>query len=335
MEELAEKKEKPKLWGVSSLGKKLGRILPAVVLGGILVVGVFSYYLLPPLDFPTGKMITIKNGELLSQVAVLFENEHFVRSRTALKLCTVFAGSDKGIIAGEYLFKEPVNVCTVGARITRGIFGIPVIKVTVPEGSSNKGIEDIMAKSLPRFNSKFFEERARLDEGYLFPETYFFPLGATAEDVEIKMRAQFEKKIEILKPAIAVSGHSLREIIIMASLLEKEAKTDKDRAFVSGILWKRIKIGMPLQVDAPFYYLLRKTSNELTQTDLSIKSGYNTYKNKGLPIGPIGNPGLEAISDAIYPKDSPYLYYLSDKGGVVHYAKNFEEHKTNKIKYLK
>ena len=127
------------------------------------------------------------------------------------------------------------------------------------------------------------------------------------------MRANFEKKILTLKPDIALSGKTEKEIIIMASLIEGEAKGDADREIISGILWRRITIGMPLQVDVAL----------------------TTYKTKGLPNSPINNPGLEALKAAIYPKSSSYLYYLHDKKGVIHYAKSFNEHQKNVLKYLK
>ena len=111
--------------------------------------------------------------------------------------------------------------------------------------------------------------------------------------------------------------------------------TDKDHKIISGILWKRIGMNMPLQVDAPFLYILGKTSAELTLADLKKDSPYNTYVNRGLPIGPIGNPGFSALRAAVFPASSPYLYYLSDNEGIMHYAKTFEEHKANKEKYLR
>lgn len=131
------------------------------------------------------------------------------------------------------------------------------------------------------------------------------------------------------------TGSTSPEIIIMASLLEKEAKTEQDRKIISGILWKRLDVGMPLQVDASLNYINGKTSAEMTQKDLNQDSPYNTYKYKGLPLTPICNPGLDAISVALNPISSPYWYYLSDKNGIIHFAKTFEEHKENKFKYLR
>ena len=149
------------------------------------------------------------------------------------------------------------------------------------------------------------------------------------------MVANFNKKIESWSGAIETSKHSLRDIIIMASILEREAATSEDMALVSGVLWNRISKGMPLQVDATFMYLLGRKSSELTTADLKIKSAYNTYTNKGLPAGPIGNPGITAIRAAIHPTATSNMYYLSDKDGVMHYAKTFNEHIANKAKYLR
>lgn len=126
------------------------------------------------------------------------------------------------------------------------------------------------------------------------------------------MNNNFEKKITPLLGEIASSGRNEKDIIVMASIIERESKGDIDRGVISGILWKRISINMPLQVD----------------------SAMETYKVKGLPKSPIGNPGLEAIKATIHPQSSPYLYYLHDKNGNIHYAKTFTEHIKNKLKYL-
>ena len=121
----------------------------------------------------------------------------------------------------------------------------------------------------------------------------------------------------------------------MASIIEGEAVTPEDRRIVSGILWTRMKNGMRLGVDAPFAYIMGKGSLELTQTDLATTSPYNTYRVAGLPPTPINNPGIDAIAAALAPSSTPYLYYLSDKEGSMHYARTFAEHKLNKEKYLR
>ena len=148
------------------------------------------------------------------------------------------------------------------------------------------------------------------------------------------MRSNFLRKIVSIQQSIFDFKHSEKDIIIMASILEDEATSTEARRIVSGILWKRLALGMPLQVDSTFLYINGKNTYDLTLDDLKIDSPYNTYLYKGLPPGPIGNPGLEAITDAVNPTASKYLYFLSSRDGTVYYAKTFEKHQTNREKYL-
>jgi UPF0755 protein len=145
----------------------------------------------------------------------------------------------------------------------------------------------------------------------------------------------FEKQILSVDFDKSLTSKKLDEIITMASIIEGEAVKDEDRRLITDILWRRIEIGMPLQVDTTFMYINGKSSSELTKADLKINSPYNTYVNKGLPPGPISNPGIEAINAVIFPTANKYLYYLSDKNGDMHYAETFAEHIRNKEKYLK
>lgn len=311
------------------------KALISITLAVVLILSAVSGSLMPPPDFQKDKVITIKNGATLVEVSTLLKNENIIRSQSFFEICSKLVGGEKPVLAGQYLFKEPLSTCRVALRISRGISGIPAIRVTIPEGMTNKDVATILEKNIPNFNTAVFLEHARLREGFLFPDTYFFLESMTIQDIEQKMTKNFDKKISPFIDAINASGHTMRDIVIMASILEKEATTEVDKAIVSGILWKRISIGMPLQVDASFLYLFGKKSSEVTVEDKQVKSTYNTYLNKGLPLGPIGNPGIVAISAAIYPTPSPYLYYLSDNDGVMHYAETFEEHKANKQRYLR
>lgn len=189
----------------------------------------------------------------------------------------------------------------------------PVAVVTIPEGFNLNQIADTASSKLANFNKINFLLETKGLEGYLFPDTYFFLRNANEKDVIKSMNDNFERKIIPLTPEIISSGKTEKEIVEMASIIEREAKGDADRGIISGILWKRIKIGIPLQVD----------------------SVPDTYKTKGLPENPIGNPGQKAIEVAINPQSSPYLYYLHDKDGNVHYATTFAEHLKNIQKYLR
>lgn len=322
---------------LTSIGieERKAKILLLFAIAVTLISSAISFLMMPPFGVHQDKIITIEKGDSLVEVSSLLKDGNIIRSRGLFELCIKIIGGEKPVVAGQYLFKEPISVCEVAFRISRNISGIPARKVTLPEGISNREMAVILAKNLPKFDAAFFLEHARPLEGYLFPDTYFFSENATAQGAESMMNATFMKKIESWKGEIESSKHSQKEIIIMASILEKEATTEEDKALVSGILWKRIARNLPLQVDAPFLYILNKKVTELTPEDFKIKSPYNTYRNKGLPAGPIGNPGIVAIRTAIHPVESPYLYYLSDADGVIHYAKTFEEHKSNIKKYLK
>lgn len=318
--------------GIEGKGPKVLLVLVILV---VLFSAFISFQLMPPFGFPHDKMITVKRGATLAEVSELLNKENLIRSPYFFEFCSKIVGGVKPIAAGQYLFKEPISGCRMAFRIANSISGIPAIKVTIPEGMSNKELVAVLEKNIPNFNTASFIDHARPQEGFLFPDTYFFPENVTAQGVETLMRANFDKKIEPLKEDIEKSDHSIRDIVIMASILEKEATTEEDKAIVSGVLWNRISKGMPLQVDATFMYLLGKKSSDLTVSDLKMKSTYNTYVNKGLPAGPIGNPGIAAIRAAIHPTASAYVYYLSDDKGVMHYAKTFSEHVANKAKYLR
>ncbi len=183
-------------------------------------------------------------------------------------------------------------------------FPLIQVRVTIPEGYTNKDIASRFNR-FKNFDKDIFLRITQGNEGYLFPDTYFLTGQETEGDIIAKMEDNFKKKV----------GEVKQEIVIMASLLEKEAKTSEDKKIISGILWKRLDAGMLLQVDASL--------------------DYDTYSYKGLPLAPICNPGLASIQAALNPQDSPYWYYLSDGNGNIHYAKTFEEHKINKEKYLR
>jgi UPF0755 protein len=170
----------------------------------------------------------------------------------------------------------------------------------------------------------------------LFPDTYFIFPGERADTVHKMLRENFDQQIldEDVVAAIEESGKTLEELLVMASILEKEASRMQDRRTIAGILWERIDRGMPLQVDAVFPYIIGKNTFELTLEDLKVDSPYNTYANKGLPPGPIGNPGLNSILAAATPIASEYLFFLSDYSGDFHFSRTYEQHLNYKRQYL-
>ncbi|HXK35266.1 MAG TPA: endolytic transglycosylase MltG [Candidatus Paceibacterota bacterium] len=304
---------------------------------GLAVFGVFMAYFFffaPPFKFPSGKIIAVVEGMPLRQISKVMKEERIIRSRFLFEMFVIMLGGEKGVLASNYLFEKPINSFHVAWRLIRWQHNLAPIKVVFPEGMTTREMAAVLSAKIQDFDEKKFLAIAEPKEGFLFPDTYLFFLDAAPDVIVGQLAANFQNKIKQVEEKIAESSHTLNEIITMASIIEKESLNGDERQIVSGILWKRISLGMPLQVDATFLYINGKASAELTKDDLNIDSPYNTYRNKGLPPGPINNPGLDAIVAALYPKDSPYLYYLHDKKGKVHYAKTFNEHVANKRKYL-
>jgi len=299
----------------------------------LLFVIVISFSIAPT-DFPSGKIVSVKKDMTVSEVATLLDQEGIVRSTLFYKAYVVLLHDGKGVKMGDYLFDRPQSALRIAYRTAYGIQGLEKIKITVREGMTASSISQLLAKNIKGFDAKGFLDLVKKEEGYLFPETYYFNPNVTPFEVAHDMKSVFDNKIATIKKEIDAFNKPLSDIIKMASIVEKEANNDEDRHIIAGILWKRIKEGMPLQVDPPFYYFLNKTSLQLTLADLKKESPYNLYLNKGLPPTPIANPGLDAILATVTPTDSPYYFYLSDKQGNMHYAKTHDGHLANKEKYL-
>jgi len=280
----------------------------------IAAVFILSYHFLisPPKNFPINSIIPIEDGSFLYDISKNLKDEGIIRSEFALQFFAVLFGGDRHIVAGDYFFDSPISVWNVAYRISLGRHHQQALKVTIPEGTGVKRMADLLSETLINFDKVDFLAKAKPQEGYLFPDTYFFYLTTTDDEVLKALRGNFDVHVEPLKPEIEKSGHTLSEIIIMASLVEEESGGPDDKAQISGILWKRIEKGIRLQVDA----------------------WPETYDKAGLPEAPISNPGLEAIKASIHPAETAYLFYLHDKNGKIHYAKTFEEHKLNIVKYL-
>ena len=173
-------------------------------------------------------------------------------------------------------------------------------------------------------------------EGYLYPDTYFVAAESYSDERFIgRLISTLENKLSQEDwQAIEDSGRTFNEIMIMASIVEREERNNSQLATVAGILWKRFDEGIGLGADATVLYALGRTSGGLTYQDLQVESPYNTRKYRGLPPTPIANPGINSIKASIYPEKTAYYYYLHDPTGKIHYGRTLEEHNRNKAKYL-
>lgn len=309
--------------------------------GVTVLAGLFVWLLLwlvfirPPATFPVKSFFTVEKGTGLSALSAQLESAHLIRSAGFFKLSAYISGNQGNVLSGEYFVKAPASSLQMLSRIATGAFGIEYKEVTIPEGSSVKQAAEIIKKAISDFDAKHFVDIAASFEGYLFPDTYRFLPKTTPEEVVAIMQKNFDTKTAVLQQEIAKFGKPLSDVVKMASIVEEEGRTTITRRTIAGILWRRISLGMPLQVDSSFLYINGKNTYTLTTADLAIESPYNSYLHKGLPPTPITNPGLDSLSATIAPISTPYLYFLTDKKGVMHYARTFDEHLSNKAQYLK
>lgn len=269
------------------------------------------------------KVFLIKRGQGAEEISNNLEEQGLIRYASFFRAYALINDQANELIAGQYELSPSMNLAEILEKIVSGDRIKKII--TIIEGWDLKDIEEylkgegiIITKSL-----------APGLEGYLFPDTYeIYPEDRIKEIIEM-MLFNFDKKV---RSEYQVGLNS--EKMIMASIIEKEVPTLKDKRIVSGILWKRLEVGMPLQVDATVNYITGKKTTEILQEELEIDSPYNTYKYKGLPPGPICNPGLESILAAMDPEESEYWFYLSTPEGETIFSKTLKEHNIAKAKYL-
>lgn len=306
----------------------------------------------------SNEIITIETGTSTADILETLKNKKLLNSTLAAKIY-LFRHKDLKLLAGEYefapntptrqlikdlstgkslsnevsiLFREGLTIKEMQAELTRNRYLID---------NSFLELAQTQVKDLPESIKKIpivkdLPQNADL-EGYLFPDTYRLYKNFTAEDLVVKMLTNFDAKLTPeLRAEITKSKYSLKEIITMASLLEKEVRTEKEMKIVSGLFWNRIEVGQALQSCASLAYILGVNKAQYSYEDTQIKSSYNTYQHPGLTPTPIGNPGLRAIQAALYPTETNYNYFLSrpDTGETV-FSETLEQHNEAKAKYLK
>ena len=303
-----------------------------LVLAAFLLFGFLLASTPPPL--PHEQIVEITQGMSAPQIAQKLSDKHIIAHPFFLRLALRVLKGSGDVQAGAYRFDTPQDLVVVTYRLLRGAYGLPPTRITFIEGVTVREAAAQVAAALPGVSIADVMKEALPYEGYLFPDTYFFTPSATAASITAMMRSNFNTKIAPFIDDISASNHSLSDIVIVASLVEKEARTSANRRIVAGILWNRLALGMPLQVDAVFGYIFNRDTYSPSAADLQVDSPYNTYKHTGLPPTPIDNPGVDALDAAIHPTKTNYLYYLTGKDDQMHYATTYAGHQFNQRKYL-
>lgn len=317
----------------------------ALVLGSLLLWN----RQLQPVDKLKKELATfvVDKGESVSEITSRLKQQNLIRNEPSFKVWLVCSGIAKKIKAGSYYLSSSMTAKEIAVALTKGANDR---WVTIIEGLRFEQIGELLIRKGFAINPKEWEGKIKKEglEGRLFPDTYLFPKGATSDEILKIIEKNFQKKVQIgLKDEFSQTDLKFEEVLILASIVERETKKDKDRAIVAGILLKRLENKWPLQVDASVQYAVasQKCSllispcdwwpNKLSKQDLQIRSPYNTYLYLGLPPGPICSSGISSIKATLKPVSSPYWYYLSDSDGLIHYARTNEEQQQNIQKYLK
>lgn len=298
-------------------------VIPSIIIFILAVIsGSFLYY---QLKVPVGRssqdrFFEVEEGESTLAIADHLAEKDFIRSPWFFALYARWVKIN--LLPGLYYLRSNMSLLEIIDRISKG--NVQEYKITIPEGWTIKQIAEYLDSRKIVGKDDFISATNGL-EGYLFPDTYRIAVKSTSQDIIEKMRKNFAQRTEGLKID--------RETIILASIVEKEAKTSEDRKIIAGIYQKRLELGMFLESCPTVLYAMGVQKDRLSIEDTKFDSPYNTYLHKGLPPGPICNPGLESIKAVLEPTESDYLYFLSDKDGNLHYAKTAEGHAANKEKY--
>lgn len=285
----------------------------------------------------------IKKGETVDSIGKRLHEKGLIRSVPVFKFMVMKDEIATKIQAGSFSLSQNMDVSEIAKALTSGRQDI---WVTILEGWRREeiadGIERTFIENGATFDQSIFLKATQGKEGKLFPDTYLFPLETSEETVASIIENTLNQKITAkMKADYENQGKNENQILTMASLIEREAKTSQSRKIVSGILWKRIENEWPLQVDATLQYA--KGYDQIEKNwwksplgaDKEINSPYNTYKNQGLPPAPICSPSLDSIMAAIYPTPSENWFYITDNQGEMHYAQSLEEHNQNVETYLR
>lgn len=298
------------------------------------------------------KRFVIGPGQSSEEISENLQQQGLIKSSLYFNVYAWQTGLDSRLQAGEYDIPQNLNIREIMRILTRAR-ARNQYKITIIEGWNIRDIAKYLEKRNIFSQEKFLEKvRKKQDwwdvyslvrekpkeadlEGYLFPDTYLVFEDASLDDIIEKMLSTLEKKITPeMRAQSEKNAMTFHEALTLASIIEKEVSGSNDRKIVSGIFHKRLKLGIGLQADSTVNYVTGKNALRSTRDDILIDNPYNTYKYRGLPPGPIANPGLDAISAALNPEESPYLYFLTTPQGEVIYSKTFDEHISAKKKYL-
>lgn len=306
-------------------------------------LAIWIAWLTAPVGGGKPAVVEVPPGADAAQVAALLHHHGLIRSPLAFRLWVRWQGVEGRIQVGEYRFSPREGVGSIVRRLAAG--DVVRYPLTFPEGLSARDVARRLADRGLADEHQFLQEVRRADrhwipemagnatgsvEGYLFPDTYQFSRGLPPEKIVAAMVARFRQATAPLWSLPRPLDLTPHEVVTLASLVEREARWDSERARIAGVLYNRLRRGMPLQVDATVLYALGQHKERVLYRDLEVDSPYNTYRRAGLPPGPIANPGLASLRAALQPEAHDYLYYVARSDGSHVFTRTLSEHERAK-----
>lgn len=282
----------------------------------------------------------IPKGQAISIIGSRLEESGLIKNAFVFRLIVSFTNLAPAIQAGSFDIAPNLTTYEVAKQLTTGTQDT---WITILEGWRTEEIAESLAQQdLDSFDQEEFLELAKDSEGMLFPDTYLVPREMSTENIHSMLVNTFERKIvQGLSEEISESNRDFEDVLIMASLVEREARSYEQMRQVAGILWNRIDLGMALQVDATLQYVAGYNTQEQTwwapptAAQKQLESSFNTYLHPGLPPQPIANPGFDAIKATLLPLESDDLFYIHANDGSIYTAETLEQHNANINKYLR
>lgn len=332
-------------------------LLVVVLLAGVGVTYVAAGMLFQPVSRDMGSggaafVFEIQPNQTLRGVSRRLVAEGLAKNALAVELYGRYEGLETRLQAGRYLVSPTMSPAEILRKIASGDAVFNEITITIPEGWSLNDIE-LHFERLGLFTKERFQRAAVMQptygdfqilshleddtilDGYLFPDTYRIFEDSTPESIVRRMLTNFQRRItDEMLVEIASQDRSLHDVLTLASIVQEEANDAEQMAAVAGVFWNRLRDGIRLESDATVNYVLGTNKRQPTFADTEVDHPYNTYENNGLPPGPIGNPGIEAIRAAINPADHDYYFFLHPTDGRIILSRTFDEHLANKSRYL-
>lgn len=323
--------------------KSKSKTIPIIIIL-ILIISCFVLFkrvLNKPLKTSEDIVINVQEGDSFYSIINTLSKENKIKNLPLIKLFVKISRKNIDVKPGEYVLQKDLNVNELINTLTSES-SLNIVKFTVPEGYTIDDISEKLEKEgicskedfikaikeyeLPSFVNINSEKRYNL-EGYLFPDTYLIKVGETPKEIITKMVARFK---EMLNEAIkevntTVKNEDIETVVTIASMIEKEARIDSERPVIASVIVNRLNIDMMLQIDATVIYALGEHVDTVLYSHLETNSPYNTYKNYGLPVGPISNPGLESIKAAFKPEQTDYLFYVLQNDKTHYFTNNYED----------